>query len=128
MKYPYEYDFFPSQRYFLSGQFDNDGLEVRANLYLLHLLPFRTPKVYFADISRESTNWILITECIPFAKRGKIVNGSIVDQPVMEPYQTYPCCGKFQDYLLPDPVGFYCCIFREMGQLAGWDKVGRFDS
>ena len=36
--------------------------------------PFRIPKLYFADINRDTTNYVLIVERIPFGKRGKIVN------------------------------------------------------
>jgi len=128
-KYPYEYDFKPTHRYFLSGQFDNDGKEVATNLYVSHLFPFRTPKVYFADICRTTTNYILITETVPFGEKPKIQEGKFVSEmKEYSPYEILPGCSKFQDYLLPDPLEYYCCIFRQMGRLAAWDKLGRFDS
>jgi len=36
--------------------------------------------------------------------------------------------GKYQDWLLPNPAEFYCCLFRAMGRLAAWDKLGRYDA
>ena len=58
--------------------------------------PFRIPKLYFADINRDTTNYVLIVERIPFGKRGKIVNGKVEKVP-RKPFEILPVCGKYQD-------------------------------
>ncbi|CAJ1436436.1 unnamed protein product [Effrenium voratum] len=44
-----------------------DFFEVNAYRLFEASMPVKIPKYYFGDISNESTNFILITECIPFA-------------------------------------------------------------
>ena len=58
--------------------------------------PFRIPKLYFADINRDTTNYVLIVERIPFGKRGKIVNGKVEKLP-RKSFEILPVCGKYQD-------------------------------
>jgi hypothetical protein len=58
--------------------------------------PFRIPKLYFADINRDTTNYVLIVERIPFGKRGKIVNGKVEKLP-RKSYEILPVCVKYQD-------------------------------
>jgi len=128
VKYPYAYEESPRMRHYLSGQFDNDFPEVGVNLYLTPLFPFLTPKTYFAEFSRETTNWILISETIMYEQRGKIKDVKLVEQQkALGPYKILPGCGKCQDYLLPNIQEFYFAIFRMMGRLAAWDKLGRYD-
>jgi hypothetical protein len=107
---------------------NGDAMECRVSLDVAHLFPFPIPKCYFADISRESTNWLLLAECLPFGKRGKVVNGKVVEEIEREPYDMLPVCGKYQDFLLDDPKAIYVQIFRTLAQLAGWDQQGRFDT
>eukprot|EP00439_Symbiodinium_sp_Y106_P028206 s4605_g3.t1 len=40
--------------------------EINAQRLLESRLPFQIPRYYFADVSNETSNWILITERIPF--------------------------------------------------------------
>mmetsp|Transcript_87776 Transcript_87776/g.272830 ORF Transcript_87776/g.272830 Transcript_87776/m.272830 type:complete len:484 (+) Transcript_87776:198-1649(+) len=131
VKYPYECDYespLPFVRYSLSrGADDHDGLEIAVNLALPHLFPFRTPKVYFCDICRDTTNWIMVQECIPYAEKGQMENGHLLEPPELKPFDMLPACNKYQDFLIPDPAEYYCCLFRKMGQLAAWDKLGCFD-
>lgn len=126
-KYPYLFEEFPVARRELSGYGDADGPEIAVQMLLAHLFPFRTAKFYFGEVCRETTNFILISETIPFSKRGRVENGKIVEQIDYEPYQILPVPGKYQDFLLSDPAEYYCCLFRTMGQLAAWDKQGRYD-
>lgn len=104
-----------------------DYVELNTNVLCEHLFPYKIPQVYFCDLSPETTNWILITERVPFAKRGAIVNGKL-EQIERKPFEVLPSCGKYQDYLLEDPSNIYYTIFRAMAQVAGWDNLGRFDS
>ncbi|CAJ1377375.1 unnamed protein product [Effrenium voratum] len=127
VKYPYSYDEYPVERRQMSVYGDTDGPEITVQMSLAHLFPFRTAKFYFGDVCRDSTNYILISEKIPFSRRGRVENGKIVEKIEYQPYQVLPVCGKYQDWLLPDPAEYYCCLFRCMGRLAAWDKQGRYD-
>jgi len=107
---------------------DLDAPELLTYVCCEHLFPFRIPKLYFCDINRETTNYMLITERVPFGRRGRIENGRVVEKIERRPYEVLPVCGKYQDYLLEDPGKIYFCIFREMAHLAAWDQQGRYDS
>mmetsp|Transcript_116805 Transcript_116805/g.260884 ORF Transcript_116805/g.260884 Transcript_116805/m.260884 type:complete len:659 (-) Transcript_116805:90-2066(-) len=124
---PFESEDSFGRRIGFSAFSDGETVELSTNVFCEHLFPFRIPKVYFCDLCRETTNSVLITERIPFSKRGLIVNGKpeVVDR---KPFEVLPSCGKYQDYLLEDPAGIYYRIFRTMAELAGWDNIGRFDS
>jgi len=97
----------------------DDSLEVHVACMLQHLFPFRSPQFYFADLCRENTAYVIITEAVPYSKRG--------EEQSLKPYDILPGLGKCQDHLLPNPVEFYFCLFRAMGQMGAWDKLGRFD-
>eukprot|EP00931_Biecheleriopsis_adriatica_P066385 TRINITY_DN40760_c0_g1_i1.p1 TRINITY_DN40760_c0_g1~~TRINITY_DN40760_c0_g1_i1.p1 ORF type:complete len:738 (-),score=146.31 TRINITY_DN40760_c0_g1_i1:36-2249(-) len=127
-KYPYLYTEYPNERRDLSCYGDADGPEIACQMSLAHLFPFRTAKFYFGEVCRETTNFILISETIPFSKRGRVENGKVVEHIDYKPYEILPVCGKYQDWLLPNPAEYYCCLFRAMGQLAAWDKQGSYDS
>mmetsp|Transcript_84336 Transcript_84336/g.187322 ORF Transcript_84336/g.187322 Transcript_84336/m.187322 type:complete len:599 (-) Transcript_84336:18-1814(-) len=125
------WDYFESEtakreRMQISTYNDNDSVELLTSMCLELLLPFRIPKLYFCDINRDTTNYVLITERIPFGKRGKMVHGR-VEKVRRKPFEVLPVCGKYQDYLLEDPPKIYYALFREMAHLAAWDHHGRYD-
>lgn len=97
----------------------DDSLECWVNAQVIQDLPLRSPTYYYADVCRETTAYILITEAIPYGKRGKKDS---------KPYEIIPGCGKCQDWQLGDPLEFYFALFRAMGQMGAWDKLGRFDA
>jgi|EP00966_Prymnesium_polylepis_P041729 hypothetical protein len=74
----------------------------------------------FADISRETTNYILITECIPFPPRDRMGEA-------FAPLAILPKLGKFQDMLLPNAADYYFALVRTMARLGAADKRGEFD-
>eukprot|EP00930_Biecheleria_cincta_P042233 TRINITY_DN29053_c0_g1_i2.p1 TRINITY_DN29053_c0_g1~~TRINITY_DN29053_c0_g1_i2.p1 ORF type:complete len:642 (-),score=94.17 TRINITY_DN29053_c0_g1_i2:179-2041(-) len=130
-KFPWDY--FESEtgkiyRMQISTYGDMDSAEILTNICCEHLLPFRIPKVYFADINRDTTNYVLIVERIPFGRRGKVVDGKVVEQIERKPFEILPVCGKYQDYLLDDAPSIYFALFREMAHLVAWDHLGRYDS
>jgi len=125
-KYPYSFEEYPVERRQLAYG-DADGPEILVQMSLTHLFPFRTAKFYFGDVCRETTNYILISEKIPFSRRGRVEKGKVVEEIEYKPYEVLPVCGKYQDWLLPDPAEYYFSIFRAMGRLAAWDKQGRYD-
>lgn len=96
----------------------DDTLEVLVAIHCHHLFPFRTPQFYYADISRENSAYMIIMERILYSRRGA---------QEIRPFEILPGLGKCQDHLLPDPLDFYYALFRAMGQLCAWDKLGRFD-
>ena len=74
----------------------------------------------FADISRETTNYILVTECIPFPPRDRLGEA-------FGPLAILPKLGKFQDTLLPDAAEYYYALVRTMARLGAADKRGELD-
>eukprot|EP00405_Crypthecodinium_cohnii_P034244 CAMPEP_0206531832 /NCGR_PEP_ID=MMETSP0325_2-20121206/3995_1 /ASSEMBLY_ACC=CAM_ASM_000347 /TAXON_ID=2866 /ORGANISM="Crypthecodinium cohnii, Strain Seligo" /LENGTH=635 /DNA_ID=CAMNT_0054028141 /DNA_START=33 /DNA_END=1941 /DNA_ORIENTATION=- len=130
-KFPW--DFFASpmeeaMRMQMSCYADLDAPELLTYLCCEELFPFRIPKLYFCDINRDTTNFILLLEKIPFGQRGAVKDGRTVERLERRPFELLPVCGKYQDYLLDDPAQIYYCIFREMAHLAAWDHQGRYDA
>jgi len=99
---------------------DGDGRELATYVFLEDLLPVRIPKFYFADISRESTNYILITECVPYGEADGLVGAAAVGKIL-------PKSGKYQDDRLPNSHEYYKALMKGFGRVAGADKSGRFD-
>ncbi|CAK9063111.1 unnamed protein product [Durusdinium trenchii] len=82
-------------------------------------LPTPTPKFYYGDISNETTNYILITERVPYVGVGR-KKGQIKPFEVEGPYD------KCKDYELNgDPKEYYTLIMEVSGKIAGADKSGR---
>eukprot|EP00933_Yihiella_yeosuensis_P060632 TRINITY_DN63383_c0_g1_i1.p1 TRINITY_DN63383_c0_g1~~TRINITY_DN63383_c0_g1_i1.p1 ORF type:complete len:643 (-),score=157.06 TRINITY_DN63383_c0_g1_i1:176-2104(-) len=108
-------------RWKISCNVDNDGQEVTIYRYLGPIFPFRIPKYYFADICRENTNYVLITERIPFGK-----NDSDTKR---KPYELLPVAEKYFDFNLEPRMRYemYYCIMKAQARMAAWDKIGKFD-
>merc|ERR1719188_1615403 len=70
MKVPFSEEDNMAQRQRCSFFADFDGADMLAQHFLLHLLPFKSPKLYFCDISRKTSNYILITERVMFSPKG----------------------------------------------------------
>jgi len=111
----------------MSTYSDMDGPELETYVFCEHLFPFRIPKLYFCDLSRETTNFVLITERLKFGNRGRVEKGQVVEKIERKPFELLPVCGKYQDFLLDDPASVYFCLFRAMGRLAAWDHAGRYE-
>eukprot|EP00443_Scrippsiella_acuminata_P084788 CAMPEP_0115545616 /NCGR_PEP_ID=MMETSP0271-20121206/92697_1 /TAXON_ID=71861 /ORGANISM="Scrippsiella trochoidea, Strain CCMP3099" /LENGTH=623 /DNA_ID=CAMNT_0002978971 /DNA_START=24 /DNA_END=1894 /DNA_ORIENTATION=+ len=97
----------------ISTYADMDAPELMTYMCCESVLPCRIPKLYFCDISRETTNYMLILERVPFGRRGRVEKGKVVEKI---------------DNLLEDPAKVYFCIFREMAHIAAWDQLGHFDA
>eukprot|EP00747_Dinoflagellata_sp_TGD_P055482 gnl/TRDRNA2_/TRDRNA2_149563_c0_seq1.p1 gnl/TRDRNA2_/TRDRNA2_149563_c0~~gnl/TRDRNA2_/TRDRNA2_149563_c0_seq1.p1 ORF type:complete len:388 (+),score=75.90 gnl/TRDRNA2_/TRDRNA2_149563_c0_seq1:32-1195(+) len=126
-KMPWDYfesDIGKQYRMQISTYGDMDSGEVNTYIWCEHLFPFKIPKLYFTDINRETTNYILITERVLFGKRGKVVRGKVVETIERQPFDMLPVCGKYQDFLLDDPAEIYRCLFQAMAHLAAWDQCG----
>lgn len=100
---------------------DGDGRELSTYVLLEDLLPVRIPKLYFADISRKSTNYILITECIPYGEADGLQGSASAGQIL-------PKSGKYQDDRLPNAHEYYYALMKAFARVAAADKRGAFDS
>lgn len=106
-----------SDRYFVSCMWNHDRPEIVFNIYLQESVSFRVPKFYFGDISAATTNFVLITESIPWAETGK---------KDFSPGEIEPAYDKYKDWELPDggPMYYLACC-RALGKMAGYHKQKR---
>lgn len=106
-------------RWKISCNGDYDGQEVTVYRYLGPLLPFQVPKYYFADMCRSNTNYILITEKIPFGDK---------DKTEWRPFEVLPVAEKYFDFTLQPRMRreMYFGIQRSQARMAAWDKMNRF--
>lgn len=91
--------------------------EINVSRMLESRLPFRIPKYYFGDLSHETTNWILITEQIPFTEPSKEKLGPMVVEPAYEKMMDWTLKGKPEEY--------YLVLLRAGGKMAGMYKAGK---
>jgi len=92
-------------------------------------LPVRIPRFYFGDISNETSNWILITERVPFASAENFdFTGPSPDGPrgplgawlVEGPYD------KCMDWMLRGEASeYYTLLVRTGAKLAGMHRAGK---
>lgn len=85
-------------------------------------LPMKTPKYYYADISNETSNFILITERIPYAEISS-------RKPQLQPFEIEGPYDKCKDFQLRAAAKEYYVLLMQMtGRIAGVHKAGRFGS
>jgi len=106
---------------------DGDGLELTAYQHMEGLLPVRIPRHYFGDISRASSFYLLVTECVPYGPRGDTSKGFQLDWKAFEPGELLPKSGKYQDDRIIDSHLYYYALLRAMARMAAADKRGAFD-
>jgi len=106
-----------SDRYYVSVMWGHDRPESIFNIWLAPFVPFKVPKMYFADISATSTNFILITEQVKFGEKGKKDFG---------PGDIEPCYLKYADYDMIDggPM-YYLASCKALGLMAAYHKTGK---
>jgi len=107
---------------------DNDGQEVTVYRMLGPIFPFKIPKYYFADICRENTNYILITEKLQFGKKvGQ--SWAMSESKDFAPYEALPLAEKYWDFQLEPRIRYemYYSIMRAQARMAAWDKMGYFN-
>lgn len=110
----------PFYRWKVSCNSDYEAQETTVYRFLGPLFPFKIPKYYFADICRNNTNYILITEKIPFGQK---------DNKEWEPYEILPVAEKYFDFQLEPSMRYemYYCLMRAQARMAAWDKLKFFD-
>lgn len=93
-------------------------------------LPLKTPRFYYGDICKESSNWILITECVPFSDKAKINFGKpTAKKAPLKPFQIEGPYDKCVDHnLRGDPLEYYLVLVRGGAMIAGLYKAGKLGS
>lgn len=104
--------------------------ELNTSRLLEATLPCKIPRFYFGDISNETSNWILITEQVPFHNPepldflGKTKNAA---PRRLEPFQIEGPYDKCMDWtLLGDPAEYYFALIKKGTMVAGLAKAGKF--
>jgi len=111
IKVPWAYEVNPKWRSILSSHYgDGDGRELSVYVLAEDLMPVRMPRLYFGDLCRDTSNFILIIECIEYG------NGSIMEK-----------CGKYQDKRLKGAHEYYYALMIALARVAAADKQGVFD-
>lgn len=101
-----------------------DFFEVNTYRLAESTLPMKTPKFYYGDISNDTSNFILITERIPFVG----MDGRRQDQAV-RPFEVEGPYDKCKDWQLRgDPKDYYTVIMQVSAKIAAADKTGRMGS
>mmetsp|Transcript_15586 Transcript_15586/g.33074 ORF Transcript_15586/g.33074 Transcript_15586/m.33074 type:complete len:631 (-) Transcript_15586:164-2056(-) len=105
--------------------------EINAYRYLEHILPMKTPRFYFGDISNETSNWIIITERINFHD----FNGNNFGKPkagTPKPLPAWTIEGPYDkciDYNLRGKHEEYYMLMTRVGaKMAGLAKAGKMGS
>jgi len=85
--------------------------EIDTSRLLESRLPFPIPRYYFGDCSDETSNWILITERVPF---GATI-GPMRFDPAYDKMKDWELQGNAQEY--------YYLLIRKGAKMAGMDKA-----
>eukprot|EP00747_Dinoflagellata_sp_TGD_P182272 gnl/TRDRNA2_/TRDRNA2_36459_c0_seq1.p1 gnl/TRDRNA2_/TRDRNA2_36459_c0~~gnl/TRDRNA2_/TRDRNA2_36459_c0_seq1.p1 ORF type:complete len:593 (+),score=127.09 gnl/TRDRNA2_/TRDRNA2_36459_c0_seq1:75-1853(+) len=86
--------------------------EINAHRLFESRLPFEIPRYYFGDVSNETTNWILITQQIPFGQR---VDDRVYDPPY-EKGRDWELKGTSDEY--------YFLLLKRGAKMCGAYKAG----
>lgn len=95
-----------------------DFMELNTYRLLESALPFATPRFYYGDISNETTNFILITERVPFAEhQGRKAR--------MAPYEVEGPFDKCKDFNLRQPhKEYYLVMLQKQALISAKWKLG----
>mmetsp|Transcript_35157 Transcript_35157/g.81624 ORF Transcript_35157/g.81624 Transcript_35157/m.81624 type:complete len:590 (+) Transcript_35157:57-1826(+) len=116
-----------SDRYYVSCMWNHDRPEIVFNIFLHHTVPFRVPKFYFGDISAGTTNFILITEAIPWAKdEYEDPDKFVRKKRDFKPMEIEFAYDKYMDWDLADggPMYYLACC-KALGKMAAYHKTGQ---
>lgn len=131
----------PSSKDRMITGFDCDPPEVMLNRFYGPSLPVRVPKYYFGDMNRDSTNFIIITERIPYgaaaaaaaapaaessSRAGPGGSSSCRRRHLLPPGEIEPAYDKYNDYELPqDGAEYYFALLRTQARICAAYKTGR---
>uniref|UniRef100_A0A7S4R3I8 Saccharopine dehydrogenase NADP binding domain-containing protein n=1 Tax=Alexandrium monilatum TaxID=311494 RepID=A0A7S4R3I8_9DINO len=111
IKMPHEFN--GKNERFKNSMARGDWFEVMFYNLLGGRLPVRTPRGYFCDMNRKTTNFCMILEAVPYGDRwGR-------EYP---PNAVWPNIAKYRDWSIPlsTTVDIYYAHARAQGRLYGW--------
>lgn len=101
-----------------------DFAEINTYRLLESFFPMKTPKFYYGDISSTTSNFILITERIPYTG----YDGVSRDTP-LKPFEVEGPYDKCKDWQLRGSAKeYYMLLMRSHAMIAGLDKSGKLAS
>lgn len=111
IKMPHEFN--GKNERFKNSMSRQDWPEVMFYNLLAGKLPVRTPRGYFCDMSRRTTNFCMILEAVPYGDRWS---------KEYKPNEVWPNLAKYRDWSLPSKnvVDIYYAHARAQGRLYGW--------
>mmetsp|Transcript_98784 Transcript_98784/g.205906 ORF Transcript_98784/g.205906 Transcript_98784/m.205906 type:complete len:671 (-) Transcript_98784:143-2155(-) len=122
MKYPFDFEHVKQKNDRMNSSINlqpGDLAENDAYRLLESALPFPMPKYYFGDINNSTTNFVLITELIPFGSKKKKMED-------FQPDEVEPAYDKFlDDEQLSNPIEYYRLMTKANATMAGWYKAGK---
>eukprot|EP00442_Polarella_glacialis_P045907 CAMPEP_0115150436 /NCGR_PEP_ID=MMETSP0227-20121206/65045_1 /TAXON_ID=89957 /ORGANISM="Polarella glacialis, Strain CCMP 1383" /LENGTH=621 /DNA_ID=CAMNT_0002560815 /DNA_START=66 /DNA_END=1931 /DNA_ORIENTATION=- len=104
--------------------------ELNSSRLLEATLPVKIPRFYFGDISNETSNWILITERVPFKNPEPLDFKGVTRGVAKEQLAAFEIEGpydKCMDWTLRgEPAEYYMALVRCGARMAGLAKSGKF--
>jgi len=104
--------------------------ELNSSRLLEAELPVKIPRYYFGDISNETSNWILITESVPFKDPKRLdFEGKTRGDPKeqLKPFEIEGPYDKCMDWCLRGPPSeYYMALVKCGARMAGLAKAGKF--
>lgn len=110
VKMPHEFTG-KNERFKVSVTLNGDWAETMFYNLLSGKLPVRTPRIYYADMNRRTTNFIWIMERVPY--------GSDWKKPLAV-MDFLPPAGKYRDWAIPCAEDMYYAHCRCLARFAGW--------
>lgn len=116
IKMPHPYNG-KNERYRSSvAQAPGDWGEVMWYNTLAGRLPIRTPKGYFADMNRKTTNFCIISEMVPMGRDARKKRADY------QPNEIFFPPGKYRDWAIEGAADMYYAHSRMMAQWMAWHK------
>jgi len=106
--------------------------EINTYRLLEATLPVKIPTFYYGDVSNETSNFIIITECVPFCSRiedldfGAPKPEKRTNQTPLKPYEVEGPYDKCIDWTLrSEPSEYYYLLLKIGAKMAGLYKCGK---
>ncbi|CAE6967929.1 unnamed protein product [Symbiodinium sp. CCMP2456] len=110
VKMPHEFTG-KNERFKISVTINGDWAETMFYNMLSGKLPVKTPRIFFADMNRRTTNFIWVMERIPYGSDSQKSYG---------PGEILPPAGKYRDWMLKDACEMYYAHSRALARFFGW--------
>ncbi|CAJ1432996.1 unnamed protein product [Effrenium voratum] len=110
VKMPHEFTG-KNERFKVSVTLNGDWAETMFYNLLSGKLPIRTPRIFFSDMNRRTTNFIWIMERVPYGSDWKKELG---------PQEFLPPAAKYRDWALPCAMEMYYAHSKCLARFFGW--------